>query len=122
MRKADNIFVKAKAYRKEHPRISFQDAIKKVSGKKVSGAKKITGAKKVKVAGTRKRTTKPAKVGTSRPAANKSIGRIDKGHALVKQIDQLERKRKAIKNKELRDIYAFEINGIHKRLNQLKRA
>ncbi len=114
-KKADNIFVQAKAYVKEHPRTSFQDAIKKVAGKKVSGTKP-----KAKVAGTRPRTSKPKHVATTRVAKHHAGGRIDRAKKILSHIDKLERERSAIKNREMKDIYALEINDLHKKLKALK--
>lgn len=126
MKKADNIFVRAKAYRKEHPRTSFQDAIKKVAGKKVSGAKpakKIAGKPvKSSVAGTRKRRTEPARVATSRGYAKRTGTRLERAKEITGQINKLEGERSAVKSRDMKDIYAAEINGLHKKLDALKRA
>lgn len=116
-KKADNIFVRAKAYVKDHPRTSFQDAIQKVKGKKVSGTKP-----KAKVAGTKRpRTTSPAKVASTRPRIHHT-GAIAKAKKIVADIDKLERERKALKNREMKDIYALEINKLHRQLKTLKKA
>lgn len=131
---AENIFKKAKAYVKAHPRTSFQDAIQKVKGKgKVSGVKKrkVAGVRKTAVSGVKRKpvakktavrnvTVKVGRVaGTKRVGA---IGAIAKGTKLVNEINRLEKKRAAVTNKELRDIVQLQINANHRKLDSLKRS
>lgn len=115
-----NVFKKAAEYRKLHPRTSFQDAIKKVSGKKVSGTKKktvkVTGVKK-----TKKAVARPAVAAKTVNVRVGKIGAIAKAEKLVKEINALEAKRKKIAGRELRDIYALAINAKHRELNGVKK-
>ena len=113
---------RVKAYRKLHPRCSQVDAMKKLKGTTVSGTKKkrkatvirkITGAAKKPVT-IKKTVSVSRKVGT--------IGSVKQGEKLLREIDRLEKKRKAIKNKELRDIVQLEINARHDKLKQIKRS
>lgn len=66
---ASDTFQRAKAYRKKHPRTSWQDCVKAVSGKKKAAPKKV-GAKKptatrtvVKKTTVRKSVTRAAGIG-----------------------------------------------------------
>lgn len=119
MKKADNIFVRAKAYRKQHPRTSFQDAIKKVSGKrKVSGTPKVSGVKKRKVSGT-------PKVKVASASQKKAIGSLgtvsgfSKAKSLQSKIDRLETKRASESRKVYKDIIQLEINAKERQLAAL---
>jgi len=96
--------------------------MKKLKGTTVSGTKKkrkatvirkITGAAKKPVT-IKKTVSVSRKVGT--------IGSVKQGEKLLREIDRLEKKRKAIKNKELRDIVQLEINARHDKLKQIKRS
>lgn len=130
MSKSDNIFVRAKRYVKEHPRTSFQDAIKIVAKKKtVSGVKKrkVSGVKKsasgVKKVGAIKRTVKRRVSGTVKRAGlgSSSMGSVERARALVRDIDRLERKRAREKSREMRDIIQLEINSHHDKLDRIKK-
>lgn len=124
---AVNIFKKAAAYRKAHPRTSFQDAIQKVKGGKVSGTKKkkaVAGAKPKRKAAAPKRTAvKRVTVNVGR-VAPKPVSRIagtqTKAMKIAKEIEALEQKRKGLKGAEVRDINARTINAKHRELNRLK--
>lgn len=129
-RKKDNLFSRAKAYVVDHPRTTYQEAIQKLSGKKVSGTKKVSGVKKSvgkvtgkpKVAGTRKRIAGGARVASTN-GQKSTLGRltgIPKAEALLRDIDRLERKRAKVTHKELRDIIQLEINSKHHALNGIK--
>src|ERR1700684_1585832 len=111
MKKADNIFVRAKAYRKEHPRTSFQDAIKKVAGKKVSGPvkKRAAASKKTAVtpgrtrsavSGTRKRVT-AKKVASSTPKISKKEELLRAYMRIDEYETQLKNEKRAAYKKEL---------------------
>lgn len=124
----NNVFKKASDYRKQHPRTSFQDAIKKVSGTKVSGTKKI-GAVKKKVSGTRKMgsvKTKMSGTPKRKVSGTGAIGGFAKARAISGKIGSLETKRKKLTKKIERDIIQLEINAEHRKLDalmrQLKRA
>jgi hypothetical protein len=122
---AVNIFKKAKAYVKAHPRTSFQDAIQKVKGgKSVSGVKRkkaVTGTKRKAVTGTKRKRVTGVKVASS-------VGRvgatdpIKKGKAIVGKIDSLTQQRAKEKNKEMKLLLAYAINAEHDKLDKLKRA
>jgi len=75
MAKSDNIFVRAKAYQKLHPRTPWAECIQKVKGKKsVSGTKKKTVGS---VSGMRKRKrVSGVKVGSSAPKVPKLLMEI----------------------------------------------
>lgn len=130
MSKSDNIFVRAKRYVKDHPRTSFQDAIKIVAKKKtVSGVKKkkVSGIKK-SVSGVRKtvslkRSVKRRVSGTVKRSGlgSTTIGSVERARSLVRDIDRLERKRAREKSRELRDIIQLEINSCHDKLDHIKR-
>lgn len=118
MVKADNIFVRAKAYVKAHPRTSFQDAIQKVKGKaKVSGVKRKTKAPVVRKA--IKRVSKVIKA--VRPAKTRFevVGKTPYNAAmsLLKEIEKLEKKYKKAKTKAEKDVLAFLINKQHDKLD-----
>lgn len=49
-------------------------------------------------------------------------GAIHKAKKIETEIAKLERERKEAKGKDLKEIYALEINRQHKRLNDLKRS
>ena len=57
---ATNVFTKAKAYCKKHPRTSFQEAIQIVSGKKKKVA--VSGVKRKKAAPAAKKAAVPRKI------------------------------------------------------------
>ena len=134
MKKADNIFVRAKAYVKEHPRTSFQVAIQKVKGKKVSGIKakpkaKVSGSytshktasrsASPKVSGTRKRTT-AKKVGSSSTGSKelqKKNAELLSAYMRIDGYEQLLSKEKRIGvKKEL----ITKINHLHDKVDRLK--
>jgi hypothetical protein len=121
--KKDNIFVKAKAYHKLHPKTAWADCIQKVKGKKVSGTKK-------KVSGSvKKKISAPAKVGAKRkriPVASSRVSSpkkstLQQGRVLVRRIEVLELKRKQEKARELKDLLQLEINACHDRLDAIKK-
>jgi hypothetical protein len=127
MKKSDNIFVRAKAYVKEHPRTSFQDAIKKVAGKKVSGPGKVSGVKKtVKKVSVKKRpravgaSVSSVRVGSSNSV--KAINSLTRAKEIKRNIDKLEKERALLKDRELKDIYSLAINKEHKKLNAVKQS
>ena len=118
-----------KKYRKENPGVAFRTAQKRVASEMKSG--KVSGPKK-KAAAKRKVAARPAKVaapktkrkriaGPKKIASSKSIGKIDRGLAIVKEIDKLEAKRAALTRKELRDLVQLEINNLHLKLDRLSR-
>jgi hypothetical protein len=128
MKKSDNIFVRAAKYRKEHPRTSFQDAIKKVSGtKKVSGVKKVSGTKKKvsgpkKVAGPKKRAVSGVKAKVAvRGTRKASVSGVVQANKLIKDIERLELKRKNEQRREMKDFIQLQINATHDKLDALKR-
>jgi hypothetical protein len=125
MKKTENIFVKAKAYQKLHPRTAWAECIQKCKGKKaVSGARPAKVAGKPKVAGT-KRAKRPRTsshpVVSTKTMTNHAHSRIKRGTELLKEIDRLEAKAKEVVNKDLKHIYYAEINSLHARLNKLKK-
>jgi len=77
---ASNLFTRAKAYVKTHPRTTYQDAIKLLSAK----SKKVSGAKKAKPAARKVGKAKPAGISTrskshtdkNKITANIQIGRV----------------------------------------------
>lgn len=120
---AENIFKKASAYRRQHPRVSFQDAIKKVSGiRKVSGSKKVSGVKKkakLPISSNLKSKRRISAVrDSSKLGAISGIGKAEKINA---DIIKLEAKRKKVVGKEMRDIVQLAINKRHKQLDAIKR-
>lgn len=119
MAKKDNIFKRAKAYRAEHPRVSFQDAIQRVKGK-ISAPKKVSGTTtKPKTIRTRK-AAKPVHVSSSRTVSSYKTDWIKKAQAILTKIDKMEAKRTKHKSKEMKDIYAIAINAEHHKLKQLQ--
>lgn len=126
-KKTGNIFSKAAAYRKDHPRTSFQDAIKKVSGKKVGAVKKkvsVTGhtkPKKKTVIKTERLTTigrvapRRSAVSTAMPAAYRS------GMAILKNIDKMEAELKKTKGVDAKNLLKTLINKQHDKLDHLKK-
>jgi|SRR5579859_528181 len=121
MAKSENIFVKAKAYQKLHPRTPWAECIQKVKGKhKVSGAKPkaaVSGPKRKKRARV---AAKP--VGSSRVTVRSVKTRIQRGVQILKEIDKLEAKAKEVSNKDLKHLYYAEINTLHKKLVNLKKS
>jgi hypothetical protein len=124
---ANDIFTRAKEYRKAHPRTSGQDAIQKVKGKKVSGAKKPV---------KRAIAAKPAKPAKAKKAAprkviNVRVGKVAKAaprvtplaraQKIINTIDKLEAKRSAQPNKYMKDVVQLVINAEHKKLDSLMR-
>lgn len=128
MKKSDNIFVRAKKYRAAHPRTSFQDAIKKVSGvkkasvtkRKVSGAKKVSGVKKV--AGPKRKVVSGVKAKVAvRGVRKASVSGMSQASKLIKDIERLELKRKNEQRREMKDFIQLQINATHDKLDALKR-
>lgn len=122
MAKTENIFVKAKAYQKLHPRTAWADCIQKVKGKgKVSGTKKKNS--RLTDAPVRKKRARKAavRVGDSRPTIARVNSKIKRGEKLLKEIDKLEAKAKEVSNKDMKHLYYREINDLHKKLDQLKK-
>ena len=117
MGKTDNIFSRAKRYVQEHPRTSFQDAIQKVKGKKRVAGKTLAGPKVKR----HPKSTTAKRVAAPKVHRAKG-GTIARAKQILKSIEKLEAQRTAIKNKELRDIYALEINKLHYKLKHLKTA
>lgn len=117
----ENIFKKAKAYVKLHPRTSFQDAIQKVKGKKtVSGVrKKVSGTKRV--ASPAKRIAAPKAVTGKKRSVGK-IGAVSHAKKLMNDIAKMEKDRAKETSREMRDIYALAINKKHKDLDRVKRS
>lgn len=115
----ENIFKKAKAYVKLHPRTSFQDAIQKVKGTKkstVSGTKpkkKTVTTKTVKKAtiGAIKRHTSPKKINSAYTHGTKILG----------QIDKLEADLKRAKGNDKKTFIKIAINAKHDELDAVKR-
>jgi hypothetical protein len=126
--KADNIFVRAKAYVKAHPRTSFQDAIQKVKGKKtVSGVKRKAAtvskptARKPKKETVTKTTRVTATVG-------KAIGRIGSvnsaekaGLKLLANINRLTVKLRTTKGTDAKNFIKRLINAEHDKLDSLNK-
>lgn len=113
---------RVKAYRKLHPRCSQVEAMQKLKGKKaVTGTKKAVGAVKRK---TTVKTKRPVTVKKTVTVSRRvgTIGSVKQGEKILREIDRLEKKRKAIKNRELRDIVQLEINARHDKLKQIKRS
>lgn len=121
MAKTENIFVRAKAYQKQHPRTPWAECIQKVKGKKVSGVKRTV---KAKVAGVKKRRprTNTHPVASSRHPVRSAESRIQKGTKILRKIDALEAKAKEVSNKDLKHLYYAEINALHTKLNKLKKS
>lgn len=117
---SENIFKRAKAYQKLHPRTSWPECIQKVKGKKVSGSKP-----KVKVSGVPKKRRSRINthlVGSTRTTVRSVESRIQKGTKILKKIESLEAKAKDVSNKDLKHLYYAEINALHVRLNKLKKS
>lgn len=131
MKKGDNIFVRAKAYVKAHPRTSFQDAIQKVKGKKaVAGveAKKAVGKVKAKAVGkvkaAPKRKRRVAGVIASSNPARRTAGTVcglGKAIGLENDIMKMENIRAKAKTRELRDLVQIKINKAHAQLKALQK-
>lgn len=70
---ANDIFTRAKAYRKKHPRTAWADCVKACAGKKKAAKKKPAAKKKVaaKKAAPKKRAVKKATVGRVKKKATK---------------------------------------------------
>jgi hypothetical protein len=133
---AENIFKRAKEYRTKHPRTSFQDAIKKVSG--VKKRTTVRATKTVKPGSTRRgNSTGPSTVHTGtltisgrKPVvkhhkikiSGPAIGAVAKGKKIVHNIEKMERERKTLKSKEMKNLLALAINAEHDKLDNLKRA
>ena len=117
---SDNIFSRAKAYVKAHPRTTFQEAIQKVKGKKIAGVKTKAKAP-ARVAGTRKRVQAKPQLIARTAAMHKggSIGALKQSQAIINNIDKMERERAKMKSKELKDISALLINAEHKKLKNI---
>jgi hypothetical protein len=126
---AVNIFKKAKAYRTKHPKISFQEAIQKVSGKSpaISGKKKVSGIGKKKVAGvkrvvaSRKVSGRSKVISYARAPKAATVGALAKGQGIIKEINKLENQRKKLKTKIEKDYLALIINKEHDKLDALSR-
>lgn len=118
--KKDNIFVRAKAYQKDHPRTAWAECIQKVKGKKVSGSVTGAKAKRKRVTGIRVASTVGKAVVKRSPVTKTDL--IKKAAAIVKDIEKLEVERKLLKSREMRDIYSLQINRQHDKLDALKRA
>lgn len=118
---AVNIFKKAKAYRKLHPNISFQDAIQKVkgTGAAVSGVKKKTVKRKA-VAGVKKcKAVVRGRVGAVKKRVSPK-SKLERGKAIIRQIDAHEKKHAQTVGKEAKTLLALEINSLHDKLDALK--
>ncbi len=122
---AVNIFKKAKAYRKIHPNVSFQDAIQKVSGKSakpVSGVKKKRKVSGVKSAvGVRRKAVKRAVSGV---VAKRRIGKavntkVDRLQGHVIEINRLEGLRKRAKTADVKNAYQRLINAQHDKIDAI---
>lgn len=118
-KKTDNVFSRAKAYRAEHPRVSFQDAIQRVKGKKVSGTVKRTAPKKAKVQGVKRpRIIGAVKVSKAKPADRNlhllKLGQIIKGRIAAKELEL-----KKVKDKDERRLLIGFINGEHDKLDKV---
>ncbi len=112
-----NVFTRAKAILKAHPRKKWQECIQAASkGSAVSGVKKrVAGVKKkTTVSGVRKR-----KVGAL-PVKRATVGRIGKASAIIGKIDTYEAKYAKEKNKLKKKFIAMEINALHDKLDRLK--
>jgi hypothetical protein len=129
---ASDIFTRAKEYRAKHPRTPWQDCVKKVAGKKVSGAKKTKAKAKtakpaskvvsVRVSGVKKRkaATPGRKVVSVRVSGvKKSQTPMQRAQKIINNIDRLEAKRAAQPNKQMKDVVQLIINAEHKKLNSL---
>ncbi len=132
-KKADNIFVRAKAYRKLHPRTSFQDAIQKVKGKKVSGVKAtVTTKPKPRTGNKRGNSTGPSTVhtgtltisGTRKRSTAKKVGSSrDENAELLSaflRIDRYEEMLRAEKRKGVKAELINKINSLHDKVDRLK--
>jgi hypothetical protein len=144
MAKKQTFMSRVKAYRKEHPRCSQVDAMKKLAGKKVgttvkatkrvpSGYKRgnSTGPSQVHtgtltISGTRKRKAAPKarKITGTAPARKISTSHTENVIKLAKligsKIDRMENQYKAEKTKDVKHIIALAINAEHAKLNRLK--
>lgn len=121
--KSENIFVRAKAYQKLHPRTAWAECIQKVKGKKVSGTRKVAGTKKVGAAPKKRtRITGTKSILSKVTGPKKTISGIARANKLIRDIARLELKRKSMKAKELKDIVQMEINACHDKLDAIKRS
>jgi hypothetical protein len=121
-----NIFKEAKAYRKAHPRADWQECIAKVSGKKVAGVRKTK--RKIQAVGSiahrvpaskRKRATIKR---LSVVKGTKPVSRLQRGTAIIGKIAGMEKKYSKTLDKDKRYLLASEINLLHDKLDQLKKA
>jgi hypothetical protein len=124
-KKADNIFVRAKAYVKEHPRTSFQDDIQKVKGKisgvtirKKAGLRKTATKPKRKQAVKRPRITGTVKV-ASKPELDKNMQLLKLGQIITGRIATKEAELKKVKDKDERRLLIGFINGEHDKLDSV---
>ena len=123
MAKSENIFVKAKAYQKLHPRTPWPECIQKCKGKKaVTGTKKRVSVAGKKKAAPAKRTVKHTvgKATTRKVSHHKAGAHTAKAEAIWRDIERLELKRQGLKAKELKDICQLEINGLHNKLKHIR--
>lgn len=80
--------------------------------KKTTTKRRVSGTKAKASVGKKKRRV----YGTS------SIGKIGTAKKVMGKIDSLERMRKNEKRREMKDIIQLEINQLHDKLDNLKRA
>jgi hypothetical protein len=120
-KRADNIFVRAKAYRDLHPRISFQDAIQRVKGGRAIKGTKPARVVKAKVTGTRKRKVVVEKIYSTNPGRRLAInvGIVARGQKIINEIERLERERAKHSDKTTKDFFALAINKEHEKLRNL---
>lgn len=124
------VTVEAKKLQKAHPKLAWKDAMSKAwkmyrSGKvagvkkkapsKVSGAKKVSGvkAKTVGRAPVKRRAAPVAKVVRINNTA------VARGEAIIKEINRLEVKYKAAKDKFTKEFYRKAINSEHDKLDKV---
>lgn len=116
---------RVKAYRKLHPRTSQVEAMKKLSGKKVT-KRRVTGVKTQKPVARKKSVVRTERVTVIGAARKKSpTHKIDSlyrtGMIIIGRIDKMEAELKKTKNKDVRALLIGLINGEHDKLDMIKK-
>jgi hypothetical protein len=130
-KKADNFFVRVKAYRKEHPRATQEQAIAKLKGTSVSGVKKskpvvrkaVSGVKvgAVKKAPKKRSIIKTERVTTigSTRQKNTVAAVYSKGQAILRNIAKMTADEKKAIGITAKNFIRKMINKEHDKLDAL---
>jgi len=119
---------RVKAYRKEHPRCSQVEAMKKLKGTTVSG---VTRKKKAVISKPKSRVGFPMVAGinrkrkripaaTSRPRTTATTA-YSRGMAIIRKIDAMEAKYKKAKTADEKKLLAVLINAEHDKLDAIQK-